>query len=214
MRRQRIRIFNHRCLLPPVGALLAAVTVVAASCGGGEDTSTSEQAALLSRCPDPLVFQTDWYPEPEHGAVYNLVGDGGRFDPETGRFTGPLIADPSINVEIRSGGPVTGDVPTIDVMAADPDIFLGYVNTDEAVAAYDRHPSTAVVAPLEINPQIIMWDPETYEIESWRDVQEDRGRHQSLRRRLLSRVSARRRTGDREPTGGPLQRIARPVHRG
>jgi hypothetical protein len=56
------------------------------------------------------------------------------------------------------------------LMATDDDIFLGYVNTDEAIQNYADFPTTAVVAPLEINPQIIMWDPETYPIESWDDV--------------------------------------------
>ena len=50
------------------------------------------------------------------------------------------------------------------------DIFLGYVNTDEAIQNYEDFPTTAVVAPLEINPQMIMWDPDTYDINSWDDV--------------------------------------------
>ena len=55
-------------------------------------------------------------------------------------------------------------------MVTDDEIFMGYVNTDEAIANYEEFPTTAVVAPLDINPQIIMWDPETYDIESWDDV--------------------------------------------
>ena len=31
-----------------------------------------------------------------------------------------------------------------------------------------RRPS--VMAPLEINPQMIMWDPETYDVSGWDDV--------------------------------------------
>ncbi len=165
MRRHRQPIPNPR-LLP----LFLVWAVVAAACGGDGEAAVDSQALLLAECPDPLIIQTDWFPEPEHGAVYNLVGEGGRFDPETGSFRGPLAADRSVTIEIRSGGPFIGDRSTIEVLASDPDIFLGFVNTDEAVAEYIAHPSTAVVAPLEINPQIIMWDPDRYQIESWRDV--------------------------------------------
>ena len=45
---------------------------------------------------------------------------------------------------------------------ADPDIMLGYVSTDEAIQNSAEFPTKAVVAPFNINPQIIMWDPATY----------------------------------------------------
>jgi hypothetical protein len=124
----------------------------------------------LADCPNPLVIQTDRFPEPEHGAVYNLTDGLGSIDPVSGRFTGPLAADPNIMVEIRAGGPFIGDRTTVSVMGSDDEVFLGYVATDEAIAAHRRHPTKAVVAPLDINPQIIMWDPQTYDIERWSDV--------------------------------------------
>ncbi len=168
-----------------LAAALLTLAMVAAACGSdseeadaGETTdaesdSDSESAeGSLSDCPNPMVIQTDWFPEPEHGALYNLTAGEGTVDAETGRFTGPLAADPSIELEIRAGGPFIGFQPTVSLMATDDDIFLGYVNTDEAINNYGDFPTTAVVAPLDINPQIIMWDPETYDIESWDDVQE------------------------------------------
>ncbi|MGH1489768.1 MAG: ABC transporter substrate-binding protein [Acidimicrobiales bacterium] len=169
-------------------AALMAMALVAAACGsddateaGDADTADSdtgdaeisdgdEAAGSLADCPNPMVFQTDWFPEPEHGALYNLTAGEGSVDPESGRFTGPLAADPSIEVEIRAGGPFIGFQPTVALMATDSDIFMGYVNTDEAIQNYAEFPTTAVVAPLDINPQIILWDPETYDIESWDDV--------------------------------------------
>ncbi len=152
-------------------AILAALTI--GGCGNSGMTAAAASGEVerqLSQCPDPLVIQTDWYPTPEHGAVYNLIGEGGRFVPEAGRYTGPLAAEPSLTIEVRAGGSFVGDRSTLDVMADDPDIFLGFVNTDEAVAGYLDHPSTAVVAPLEISPQMVMWDPDTHDIETWSDV--------------------------------------------
>ena len=37
---------------------------------------------LASVCPSPLVIQTDWFPEAEHGALYEMVGDGYTVDTE------------------------------------------------------------------------------------------------------------------------------------
>ncbi len=169
-------------------ALLAVFGLLAAACGdsdadtsagdGGDTTEApdatepmaEEMVGSLSDCPNPLVIQTDWFPESEHGAVYNLTAGEGSVDPEAGRFSGPLAADPSITIEIRAGGPFIGFQPTVSLMATDSSIFLGYVNTDEAILNYADFPTTAVMAPFDINPQIIMWDPETYDIGSWADV--------------------------------------------
>jgi len=168
-------------------SLLMAFGLVAAACGSSSDgdagaddgddgTSEGDGEAMaegsFADCPNPLVIQTDWFPEPEHGAVYNLTAGEGSVDPESGRFSGPLAADPSITVEVRAGGPFLGDQTTIAVMATDDDIFLGYVNTDEAINNYADFPTTAVFAPLDINPQIIMFDPETYPISSWDEVKD------------------------------------------
>lgn len=173
---------SKRTLLRLLAALLG-LAMVAAACGSDDDESTDagsetgdaegEEAMAegsLSDCPNPMIFQTDWFPEPEHGALYNLTGGEGSIDVESGRFSGPMAADPSITVEVRAGGPFIGFQPTVALMATDSEIFMGYVNTDEAIANYAEFPTTAVVAPLEINPQIIMWDPETYDIGSWADV--------------------------------------------
>lgn len=168
-------------------AALLAMAMVAAACGSddaeteagtdadAEESESGEESAdggSLSDCPNPMVFQTDWFPEPEHGALYQLTGGEGSIDPESGRFSGPMAADPSITVEVRAGGPFIGFQPTVALMATDSDIFMGYVNTDEAIANYADFPTTAVAAPLDVNPQIIMWDPETYDIGSWDDVKD------------------------------------------
>lgn len=171
-RRPPSRARRRRSPAVVLAAALSLVLSLAAAACGGDELGASLDLADLSRCPDPLVIQTDWFPEPEHGALYNLTGGAGRVDPSTGRFRGPLAADPTLTVEIRAGGPFLGERSALEVMADDADILLGYVDTDEAIASYDRHPTTAVVAPLDIDPQIIMWDPDTYTIESWNDVAE------------------------------------------
>ncbi len=45
---------------------------------GPETTAGGGAVDLASVCPDPIVIQTDWFPESEHGALYNMVGEGLR----------------------------------------------------------------------------------------------------------------------------------------
>ena len=54
---------------------------------------------------------------------------------------------------------------------ADDSITLGYANTEGQILRCDETPVLSVVAPLEINPQIIYWDPETYpDVETLADL--------------------------------------------
>ena len=57
-----------------------------------DDGEGHSDLAGLAECPNPLVFQTDWFPEPEHGALYNLTAGEGSIDAESGRFSGPPSA--------------------------------------------------------------------------------------------------------------------------
>ena len=154
-----------------------AATTTGGSDGGSATEGGSDGGAALGGlqdCPNPIVFQTDWFPEPEHGALYNLTAGKGDIEAESGVFTGPLAADPSIEVEIRAGGPFVGGQQTVALMGIDDSVFLAYTNTDEAIQNYTTFPTKAVMAPLDINPQIIMWDPATYSIDSWDQVKSTR----------------------------------------
>jgi hypothetical protein len=146
----------------------AATTAGAATTGGSETTASgggSAAGSLKGVCPDTVVFQTDWNPEAEHGAEYNMVGEGYTADTSKLRVTGPLVSkgeDTGVKIEIRSGGPAIGFQQVTSQLYADPAIMLGYVSTDEALQHSGDFPTKAVVAPFNINPQIIMWDPATY----------------------------------------------------
>ena len=120
---------------------------------------------LASVCPSPIIIQTDWFPESEHGAMYQMVGEGWTLDTDNMITTGPLVAggvDTGVNIEIRAGGPAIGFASGSAQMYLDPEITLAYVSMDEAVILGGDTPTLSVVAPLEKNPQIIQWDPETY----------------------------------------------------
>ena len=152
----------------PAGSEAATTAGGAATTGGSETTASgggSAAGSLKGVCPDTVVFQTDWNPEAEHGAEYNMVGEGYTADTSKLRVTGPLVSkgeDTGVKLEIRSGGPAIGFQQVTSQLYADPAIMLGYVSTDEALQHSGDFPTKAVVAPFNINPQIIMWDPATY----------------------------------------------------
>ena len=130
---------------------------------------------LAGVCPSPLTIQTDWFPEAEHGALYQMVGDGYTIDSDLLTVTGPLWApgphETGIDIQVRAGGPAIGFAPPRVQMATDDSIHLGYTNTESQATAWADLPLISVVAPLERNPQMIMWDPATYpDVESIADL--------------------------------------------
>lgn len=122
-------------------------------------------AALTGVCPETIVIQTDWNPEAEHGALYQMIGANPTIDTEKKRVTGPLMdgtTDTGVKLEIRVGGPAIAFESVTSTMYKDQTIHLGYVATDDAISSSIEFPTKAIVAPLNKNPQIIMWDPEKY----------------------------------------------------
>ena len=182
-------------------SLLSVLALVAAACGGDDDDSSStsssgsssesssdsssssssegaaEEASSgdLATCPDPLVIQTDWFPESEHGAMYELFGSGDySIDAENLIVSGTLhdgATDTGIGLEVRTGGPAIGFSPVASYMYTDSGITLGYANTEAQVTFFESAPLLSVMAPLEKNPQMVMWDPATYpDVNSLKDL--------------------------------------------
>ena len=128
----------------------------------GDDMMATDLSGV---CPSPLVVQTDWFPESEHGAMYELIGDDYIVDTENKIVRGSMVLggqDLGIEWEVRTGGPAIGFAAVSQWMATDDSIHLGYGSTDQLVNHWDTAALMSVVAPLEKNPQMVMWDPATY----------------------------------------------------
>ena len=138
-----------------------------------EETMT---VSLADVCPSPLVVQTDWFPESEHGALYELIGEGYEIDKNNGIVRGPMVlggTDLGVEWEVRAGGPFLGASSVSEHMALDSSIHLGYGSTDQQVNHWDVTQLVSVVAPLEKNPQMVMWDLDTYpDVTGIRDIGE------------------------------------------
>jgi hypothetical protein len=156
--------------------VLALAPALLTACSSGDDdtvsgSNTATAAAtgsandLSSVCPKTVVIQNDWEPEAEHSATYGLVGGGYTVDAKKKRVTGPLVIDgqdTGVKVEVRAGGAAIGYQSVTSQMYIDPTILLGSVTTDAAIAASKSQPVTAVVAPTNKSPQMIMWDPKSH----------------------------------------------------
>jgi hypothetical protein len=159
--------------------VLLGVVLAAAGCtggggsgGGGQPPSQAapgadggERLNLKGVCPDPIVVQTDWYPETEYGVLYHLIGPNPQVDTGHKIVRGELVdqgKDTGVKIEVRSGGPATGFKLVSEQMYTDKSITIGQVNTDEAIRFAAKQPTYAVVAPMEISPFMILWDPNTH----------------------------------------------------
>ncbi|MEY4996511.1 MAG: hypothetical protein RLZ67_1236, partial [Actinomycetota bacterium] len=157
---------------PLLGVAIAASLTLAAC--GGSDSSTDTTAAPAAEgvdlaaagCPETVIIQTDWNPEAEHGNLYEMIGDGYTVNTEKLSVSGDLVSGgktTGVKIEVRAGGPAIGFSQVTSELYKDQDILLGFTSTDESVSQSGGElPTIAVVAPFNINPQIIMWDPETY----------------------------------------------------
>jgi len=161
-----------------LGTIVLLAATLAAACtggggGGGEQPAPrpasaaagSDRDDLKAVCPDPIVVQTDWYPETEYGVLYHLIAPNPTVDAKRKLVRGELLdqgRDTGVKIEVRSGGPATEFKLVSEQLYTDKSITMGQINTDEAIRFAVKQPSLAVVAPMEISPFMILWDPQTH----------------------------------------------------
>ena len=112
-----------------------------------------------------MVVQSSWFPQAEHAAVYQLLGAGYRVDAAHKRVVGPLTVggkSTGVRLEVRAGGPAVGNQTAAALMYQDPSITLGMANPDQIIQLSKDQPVVGVVAPLELDPQILLWDPKAH----------------------------------------------------
>lgn len=165
----------HMCRSRSSRTLLAvfAIVFLLGACGNQGDGKGNEPAGnggnpadaldLRAVCPATVVVQTSWLPDAvAAGSIYHLLGPDPDIDAAKKRVTAPLVAggkDTGVKLEVRAGGPAIGFTQTSAQMFLDPDITLGMPKIDEQVQLSATQPTLAVASLLEIDPQIILWDP-------------------------------------------------------
>jgi len=164
MRTTRTRVIIVSGLVAGAMALTACSTP-APEASDSTDLTVGSVDLAEAGCPTDIKIQTDWNPEAEHGHLYSLFGDDYTIDDSNKTVTGPLMASgeyTGVDVTILAGGPAVGFSQPNAQLYSDDSIFMAYVGTDEAIAHSVDLPTVGVFQPLEKDPQMIMWDPETY----------------------------------------------------
>jgi hypothetical protein len=160
---------------------VAAASILAAAglaaCGSSASTSspsTSDAATttksfaatnfttkLAGYCPSPLVVQTNWLPEPDHGALYELIGSGGTMSQYS--YEGPL-GSTGIKLDILSGGPGDANLNTAatlysgnPVKRVTPQLTMD--TSDSTVELSKQFPTVGVVSLQEHDPLVLISDP-------------------------------------------------------
>ena len=144
-------------------AVVTLSAILVAGCSNAEPTS-QRAGSLADVCSPTVAIQTDWYPQAEHGGIYELLGSDYVGDATAGTTTGPLVVDgvdSGVNLQIRAGGPFI-ESPVVTEMFLDDTIMFGYVGTDVAISRYVEAPTLAVFNALTINPQIILWNADKH----------------------------------------------------
>ncbi len=150
-----------------------AVATLAAACSSStSSTSTSASSAaqapassavsLAGICPNPIIVQTDWYPEADDFIPYQLAGPDGTVNTSNKSYTAELSADgqnTGVQIQVRVGGPAIGDQLVSAELYENPSILLGFVETDEAIELSSTQPTVAIIADRQEAPTVIAWSP-------------------------------------------------------
>ncbi|HEY0862579.1 MAG TPA: ABC transporter substrate-binding protein [Lacunisphaera sp.] len=117
---------------------LLAVVVLLAGCGKKETaTAAVPGAPALVK----VRFQTDWFPQPEHGGYYQALAKG-------------YYAAEGLDVEILPGGPNAQVMSSVAIGRAE----LGMTNGDDVIVAVARGvPVKMVGAEMQRDPQGILF---------------------------------------------------------
>lgn len=149
-----------------------ALTLSLAACGSGGTTDAPAYDGevgttdLSGVCPSTVSVQTDWFPEAEHGQLYELLGPDPDIDADAKTVTAPLFDGDNgytgVNLQILAGGPAIGNQAVTSQLYQDPSIYLGLVDSDQSVQQSGEMPTTGVLSTFEKSAAAIMWDPATY----------------------------------------------------
>jgi hypothetical protein len=137
------------------------------------DSSSSAPSASSSTadvCPAKLTIQTDWYPELEHGGTYQLIGPDGTASKDSVSYSGP------VQPQYAVGGLQELEILTVNFDKAGSAVLLdggadmAYINMSDVIKDSAAVPMVAIAKTLDKDPQMVMWDPTQYDIQTPEDI--------------------------------------------
>lgn len=153
---------------PAAGDSSAGDTTGAVASGFAAEHYTTPLADV---CPATVVLQTNWWPQPDIGWAYQLIGPGGDIDASAFRYSGPL-GSTGVDLEIRSGGPATGWTLPPQQLFLDEDILLGVTTTEDSIAGYTTQPITSVFTYNVKSPLAFVWGTDDWDFKKVSDIRD------------------------------------------
>ncbi len=159
--------------------LLVLLSGLLTACGAGNGSNSGDSGSpinpaalgLSQVCPPTIKVLSDWFPEPEHNYLYQAIGTGGTVDAVNGTYSGP-IGDGSVELVVQAGGPYINSLSQTIQFYSDDSLFMAFVDTSEAIKAHASTPVVAVFTNFEVGPQLLMWNPEVHDFDSFEAIGE------------------------------------------
>jgi hypothetical protein len=168
---------------------LVTIIGVAAACGSDDEASDATEAPEGTEaagattaapgttaasgdavCPEKLVIQTDWFPELEHGGTYQLIGTEGTISKDLVNYSGP------VQPQYAVGGLKEIEINTIKFDKANASVLLdgeadfAYITAADVIRDAAAVDMVMVAKTLDKDPQMVMWDPAQYDIQTPEDI--------------------------------------------
>jgi NitT/TauT family transport system substrate-binding protein len=120
--------------------LLSAVLLTVVGCGSSTSDAPRDRTTVSSAPSSKVLVQLNWYPEAEHGGVYQAFADG-------------TYSGAQLEVDIRPGGRATPVAPELALGR----VQFAFANADDVVI-YRRQGMdiVAVLAAMQDNPRCIL----------------------------------------------------------
>lgn len=127
-------------LILRVGVLFVVAMLGMAGCSRKEPAASERENATPSAALRKVRFQSDWFPQAEHGGFYQALAKG-------------FYRDVGLDVEILPGGPGVG----IKVPVSTGEVEFGMNRSDDLLVVASRGlPLVMVAATLQHDPQALM----------------------------------------------------------
>lgn len=133
---------NFSCFLarPVLASVMLSVGLVFAGCGKKDDVNAPAAGAGEGPALTPVILQTNWYAEADHGGYYQALAKG-------------FYREAGLDVKIQQGGPGAYQVQKV----ATGQVQFGLGRSDDIIlAAQEGLPVVMVSSQLQHDPQIIM----------------------------------------------------------
>ena len=136
----------------------------------GDTTGDTTGGGGDAECPSTLTIQTDWFPELEHGGTYQLIGTEGEISKDNVNYSGP------VQEQYAVPGLETIVINTVKFDKADSAILLdgeadmAYINMSDVIKDSAAVDMVVVAKTLELDPQMVMWDPAQFDITKPEDI--------------------------------------------